>query len=117
MLELWSRSIARAAGVEIPDDVRILPENRTRRRTLRDRIAAIVAGYRRWRDRRATYNALASLSDYHLRDIGLHRGMLERAADDLTHIRYANDNRPNWRDGRVPANDNLLPGRSSTGCA
>lgn len=111
MLEILSRSIARAGGIEVPPDVRIVPASRRSRSGL---FKAIAARYRRWRDRRATYRALAALSDHHLKDIGLHRGMLERAVDDLTHIRFANDNR---RCGAVPANDNMMPGRSGAGCA
>lgn len=114
MLDIWSRSIARAAGVEIPDTVRIVPAGRPPRRRVRKLFAATAALYRQWLDRRETYRALAALSDHHLEDIGLHRGMLERAADDLAQLRFANDNRAG---GRVSANDNIAPRRSGSDCA
>lgn len=114
MLEIWSRSIARAAGVEVPDEVRILPVTRPPRRRVRGLFTAIAARYREWRDRRETYRTLAALSDHHLEDIGLHRGMLERAADDLAQLRFANDNRAGVR---VSANDNIAPRRSGSDCA
>lgn len=105
MLDIVSRSIARAGGIEVPDHVRIVPASRW---TLRRLLGAMAAGIRRWRDRRATYLALTALSDHHLQDIGLHRDMLDRAAADLSQVRFANDNR---RAGPGYANDNVPAGR------
>lgn len=117
MLDIWSRSIARAAGVETPDNVRIVPATRPPRWRVRDLFTAIATQYRQWRDRRETYHTLAALSDHHLEDIGLHRGMLDRAADDLTHIRFANDNWNGRGRGTAVANDNTPAGRSDMGGA
>lgn len=106
MFDILSRSIARAGGIEVPDDVRIVPASRW---TLWSLLKAMAAGIRRWRDRRATYRTLTALSDHHLKDIGLDRGMLDRAAGDLARIRFANDNN---RAALGYANDNAPAGRS-----
>lgn len=92
MLNILIHSIARAGGVELP----LARDTRSRNPDGRVRalLARMMASYRRQRDRRQTYRALARLSDHALRDIGLERGMIERVADDLASRTPANDNWP-----------------------
>lgn len=105
MLNIWTRSIARAAGVEVPEDKLPVAPAERRRIGLARRIAA---AWRDWRDARVTRRALYRLNDRMLADIGLDRGRIDGVADELIRSRAANDNFPLTR---MPANDNRPPPR------
>lgn len=100
MLTIWTHSIARAAGVEIPTGPLPITSPAPRGFPLVRRLGKV---WRAWRDRRETLRALQRLDDRMLADIGLNRGMIDGVAEDLVRSRPANDNRPL---PRVPANDN-----------
>lgn len=105
MLTIWTHSIARAAGVEIPAGRLPVGPAVPRGFPLARRLAQ---AWRVWRDRRETRRALQRLDDRLLADIGLSRGMIDYAADGLIRSRPANDNLP-MRE--MPANDNRAPRR------
>jgi len=100
MLTIWTHSIARAAGVEIPQGRLPIATASPRGFPLVRRLAR---AWRGWRDRRETLRALQRLDDRLLADIGLSRGMIDGVADGLIRSRPANDNLPPQRE---PANDN-----------
>lgn len=105
MLTIWTHSIARAAGVEIPPGR--LPIATTPRRRFR-LVRRLMGAWRRWRDRRETLRALRRLDDRLLADIGLNRGMIDDVGDGLIRSRPANDNLPIRG---VAANDNQVARR------
>lgn len=100
MLNIWTSSIARAAGVEVPADKLNLA--RGTRRQFRP-VHGLATAVRRWRERRETRQALQRLDDRLLADIGLSRAMIDSVVDDPSRYRAANENFPL---GRLPANDN-----------
>lgn len=85
MLDILIRSVARAGGIEVPSNVRIIEPSPARPSILKRAADA----FERWNVRRSTYLTLKQLDDRTLRDIGLHRDMLRDYAGDLT---AANDN-------------------------
>ncbi len=99
MLDILIASIARAGGIEIS------PVRHTQVPTPAFRpvplFGRLVAGYRRMRDRREAYRALARLDDHALRDIGLDRGMIGQAADELANRTPATTGRPE-RSAAIP---------------
>jgi len=90
MLDILARSIARAAGVEVPDNIRIVEPAAHRRSIFRN----LADAFERWNIRRSTYLTLKQLDDRTLADIGLHRSMLLNVADDIGRFAVANDNPP-----------------------
>jgi len=111
MLDILARSIARAAGVEIPDNLRIVGLPAPRRSIFR----SLAAAFERWNIRRSTYLTLKQLDDHMLADIGLHRGILHNVADDIGRFAAANDNElPTALSQLRAANDNVL--RPNTEC-
>lgn len=91
MLDSLYRGIARAGGVEVAADVRIVEKSPSRPSALK----RLAAAFERWNVRRSTYLTLRQLDDRILKDIGLHRGVLHSVADEIGR--------------RAAANDNLLP--------
>lgn len=109
MLDILTRSIARAAGVEVPDNVRIVEPTAPHPSIFR-RIAGAVE---RWNVRRSTYLTLKALDDHLLTDIGLYRGMLHEVADDISWA-AANDNELPVALSQLAANDNDIRARASS---
>lgn len=107
MLDILTRSIARAAGVEVPDDVRIVEPSAPRPSVFK----RIAGAFERWNVRRSTYLTLKAMDDHLLSDIGLHRGMLHQIADDMSRV-AANDNEPPVALSQLAANDNDIGGRA-----
>ena len=68
-LSTSGRAVARAAGAIA--------------RAAGDRLATLYRSYRRWQARRAAIRELAGLSDHILRDIGLNRGDIRTAVDEM----------------------------------
>lgn len=101
MLDILTRSIARAGGIEVPDHVRIVAPSLPRRPIL-ERLAA---AFERWNIRRSTYLTLKELDDRSLADIGLRRGMLYEVADDIGRLAAANDNELPVALSQLAAND------------
>jgi len=93
MLDSLYRGIARAGGVEVPGDVRIVETHPSRPSGLR----RLAAAFERWNIRRSTYLTLRQLDDRTLKDIGLSRGMLLSVADQVA--------------GRAAEKDEVLPVR------
>lgn len=110
MLDILARSIARAASVEVPDNIRIVAPPAPRRSIFR----SLAAAFERWNIRRSTYLTLKQLDDHTLADIGLHRSMLHNVADDIGRLAAANDNRLPVALSQVAANDN--PPRPQAEC-
>lgn len=79
MLDSVYRGIARAAGVEVSSDVRIVEPPPSRPSIVR----RLAAAFERWNTRRSTYLTLRQLDDRTLKDIGLSRGMLLNVADQI----------------------------------
>ncbi|MCK4866620.1 MAG: DUF1127 domain-containing protein [Alphaproteobacteria bacterium] len=102
MLDILTRSIARAAGVEVPDNVRIVEPSPPRRSIFE----SLAEAFERWNIRRSTYLTLRALDDRLLADIGLHRGMLYDVADDISRLAVANDNELPVALSQLAANDN-----------
>ena len=102
MLDILSRSIARAAGVEIPDNVRIVEPSAPRKSIFE----SLSEAFERWNIRRSTYLTLRELDDHLLTDIGLHRGMLHDVADNISRLSVANDNELPVALSQLAANDN-----------
>ncbi len=88
MLDILSRSIARAGGIEVADHIRIVPRPKPGKSILR-RLAGAVS---RYRTRSSILKVLARLDDRSLDDIGLHRGRLYEAANRFAEQQAANDN-------------------------
>ncbi len=86
MLDILSRSIARAGGIEVADHIRIvpLPGKSVLRR--------LAGAFKRYRARKSALKVLSRLDDRALDDIGLHRGMLREAADGFAGRQAANEN-------------------------
>lgn len=105
MLDLFTRSIARAGGIEIPDEMRIVESPASRPSILR----RIAAGFERWNNRRSTYLTLQELDDRLLKDIGLDRSQLYGVADRISRRAAANDNLPPVALSDLAANDNDAP--------
>lgn len=110
MLDILSRSIARAAGVEIPDNVRIVEPSAPRQSIFE----SLAEAFERWNVRRSTYMTLRELDDHMLADIGLHRGILHDVADDISRFAVANDNELPVALSQLAANDN--PPRAQAEC-
>jgi uncharacterized protein YjiS (DUF1127 family) len=106
MLDILSRSIARAGGIEVADHTRIVPVPRPGKSVLR----RLAGAFSRYRARKSTLKVLSRLNDRSLDDIGLQRGALRDAADGFAGLRAANDNAP-----QAPraANDNVDTPRSA----
>ena len=88
MLDILARSIARAAGVETPDNLRIVEPSPPRPPILE----SLARAFERWNVRRSTWLTLREMDDRTLSDIGLHRGILYDVADDISRLVVANDN-------------------------
>lgn len=88
MMDIFVRSIARAGGIEVPDDARIFDTPPSRRSILK----GLVQAFARWNVRRSTYLTLQQMDDRMLKDIGLHRGALHRVAGEIGQRAAANDN-------------------------
>ena len=108
MLDILTRSIARAAGVEVPANVRIIEPSAPRRPFLK----RLADAFERWNVRRSTYLTLKALDDHMLSDIGLHRGKLYDVADDIGRLAAANDNELPVALSQLAANDNDMRGRA-----
>jgi len=102
MLDILARSIARAAGVEVPASIQIVEPPAPRRPIFR----SLAAAFERWNIRRSTYLTLKQLDDRTLADIGLHRSMLLNVADDIGRFAAANDNKIPVALSQLAANDN-----------
>ena len=102
MLDILTRSIARAAGVEVPDTVRIVEPSPPRQSILE----SLAEAFERWNIRRSTYLTLKQLDDHLLADIGLHRGILHDVADDISRLTVANDNERPVALSEIAANEN-----------
>jgi len=110
MLDILTRSIARAAGVEVPDNVRIVEPSPPRRSIFQ----SLAQAFERWHVRRSTYLTLKQLDDRILSDIGLRRGILHNVADDISRLAVANDNELPAALSQLAANDN--PPRAQAEC-
>ena len=110
MLDILTRSIARAGGVEVPDNVRIVEPSPPRRSILQ----SLAQAFERWNIRRSTWLTLRELDDHMLADIGLHRGMLHDVADGIGRLAGANDNERPVALSQLAANDN--PSRAQAEC-
>lgn len=106
MLEILSRSIARAGGIEVPENVSITGSTAKRRSVL----AKVMEAFERWNIRRSTYLTLRQLDDRTLADIGLHRSMLHGIANDISQLAPANDNGRPVALSQLYVNDNDLQG-------
>lgn len=104
MMDIFTRSIARAAGVEVPDNVRIVEPSPPRQSILE----SLAEAFERWNIRRSTYLTLKRLDDHLLSDIGLHRGILHDVADDISRLGVANDIELPVALSEIAANDNGL---------
>lgn len=102
MLDILARSTARAAGVEVPDNIRIVEPPVPGRSIFR----SLAAAFERWNIRRSTYLTLKQLDDRTLADIGLHRSMLHNVAEDIGRFAAANDNKIPVALSQLAANDN-----------
>jgi len=94
--------MARAAGVEVPGDVRIVERGPSRPSAVR----RLAAAFERWQARRSTYLTLRQLDDRTLKDIGLSRGMLLSVADRIATRTELNENAVPVRLPVLTANDN-----------
>ena len=106
MLDILARSIARAAGVETPDNLRIVEPSPPRLPILE----SLVRAFERWNIRRSTWLTLREMDDRTLSDIGLYRGILHDVADDISRLAVANDNDLPVALSQLYANDNDLRG-------
>ena len=102
MLDSLYRGIARATGIEVPADVRIVEKTASRPSAFK----RLAAALQRWNVRRSTYLTLQQLDDRILKDIGLHRGALYGVADEIGRRAAANDNVLPAALSDLPANDN-----------
>jgi uncharacterized protein YjiS (DUF1127 family) len=102
MLDILTRSIARAGGVEVPDNLRIVEPSPPRQSILE----SLAKAFERRNIRRSTWLTLRELDDRTLADIGLHRGMLRDVADDIGRLAIANDNELPVALSQLAANDN-----------
>ncbi|MEN8197206.1 MAG: DUF1127 domain-containing protein [Pseudomonadota bacterium] len=110
MLDILTRSIARAGGVEVPDNVKIVEPSPPRQSIFE----GLAKAFERWNVRRSTWLTLRELDDRMLADIGLHRGMLHDVADDISRLAVANDNELPVALSQLAANDN--PARTQAEC-
>ena len=104
MLDSLYRGIARAAGIEVRGDVRIVEDSPSRPSALK----RFAAAFERWNVRRSTYLTLQRLDDRLLKDIGLERGALYGVADQIGRRVAANDNGRPVGLPDLAANDNDL---------
>ena len=102
MLDILVRSVARAGGIEVPDDVRIVERPPSRPSVVK----RLAAAFERWNIRRSTYLTLMQMDDRTLKDIGLHRGMLHDVADKAGRFAADNDNALPVALSDLAANDN-----------
>ena len=86
MLDILSRSIARAGGIEVADHVRIVPKPG------KSVLRRLAGAFKRYRARKSALKVLSRLDDRALDDIGLHRGILYQAADRFAGQQAANEN-------------------------
>ncbi len=107
MMDILTRSIARAGGIEVPDNVRIVEAPASRRPILE----VLADAFERWNVRRATWLTLRELDDRTLTDIGLRRGMLQDVADDVSRL-AVNDNELPVALSHLAANDNIGSARA-----
>ena len=107
MLDILTRSIARAGGIEVPDNVRIVEAAKSRRPILE----VLADAFGRWNVRRATWLTLRAMDDRTLADIGLYRGMLHDVADDVSRW-AANDNELPVALSQLAANDKNISART-----
>ena len=112
MMDILTRSIARAGGIEVPDNVRIVPTPAPRRPILKPALKSIADAFERWNVRRATWLTLRALDDRTLTDIGLRRGMLQDVADDVSRLASVNDNELPVALSQLAANDNIGSARA-----
>lgn len=105
MMEALFRGIARAGGIEVPANVRIV-ERIPPGPSLLKRLAA---AYERWNVRRSTYLTLKQMDDRMLKDIGLDRGTLYDVSDKIGRYAAANDNALPVALRKLAANDNEAP--------
>jgi uncharacterized protein YjiS (DUF1127 family) len=110
MLDILTRSIARAAGVEVPDNMRIIEPSAPRQSIFK----SLAEAFELWNVRRSTWLTLRELDDHMLADIGLHRGMLHDVADDISRLAVANDTDLPVALSQLAANDN--PPRAQAEC-
>ncbi len=87
MLDILSRSIARAGGIEVADHVRIVPRPKPGKSVLR----RLAGTFRQYHGRNSALKVLARLDDRSLDDIGLQRDALRDAANDFAGLSAAND--------------------------
>lgn len=102
MLDILTRSIARAGGIEVPDNVRIVEPSPPHRSIFK----GLATAFERWNIRRSTFLTLKQLDDHLLADIGLRRGMLHDVADGVSRLAMANDNELPVALSQLAANDN-----------
>lgn len=115
MLDILTRSIARAGGIEVPTDKHVVQRPSLRRPIIESLAESFTRGklaFERWNLRRSTWLTLKALDDRTLRDIGLDRGMLYQVADDISQLRTANDDELPVALSRLAANDNDTPARA-----
>ncbi len=102
MLDPIYRGIARAVGIEVPTQVRLVADRPARPSVLK----RLATAFERWNVRRSTYLTLQQLDDRTLRDIGLHRSALHGVADSVARRAAANDNALPVALAELAANDN-----------
>jgi uncharacterized protein YjiS (DUF1127 family) len=78
MMDILMRSVARAGGIEVPDDVRIFEAPPSRPSALK----RLFGAFERWRACRSTFASLNQIDERTLNDIGLDRGNLHDVADN-----------------------------------
>ena len=111
MMDILTRSIARAGGIEVPDNVRIVPTPAPRRPILKPALKSIADAFERWNVRRATWLTLRELDDRTLTDIGLDRSRLHDVANDVSRL-AVNDNELPVALSQLAANDNISSARA-----
>ena len=107
MMDILTRSIARAGGIEVPDNVRIFEAPSSRRPILE----VLAEAFERWNVRRSTWLTLRELDDRTLTDIGLDRGRLHDVADEISRL-AVNDNELPVALSDLAANDNTRSARA-----